>query len=359
MRTAIGFFVSFILVLVAPVATGTGADALALQERVRSVFEGNRKAVVRVKAAYRKPDDADGTPQVTLRVGTGFFVSKEGHVLVSASRAAGADRVWIEYRGEAYATETIGHDRLTNVSVLKLLDPPTQFSIIPIDSAQEKPALGAIAIAIACPLDFGPSPSLGLVAGIDKKLGGKIFPTEYIRTSLSVEAGKGGCPIFDINGRLLGMSVASIPELGGSFILPPAALARVRDDLMFSGHVIHSWMGFQVGERLNIDDTHAVYLSKIIDDAPAAEAGLKEDDLLVSIGGRPIETISDVPGAMFFTRVDQYTPVRVVRDGESLEISVKAVPRPEEASLLGDSDGLEEKAAPPKPSQKSTEARGE
>ncbi len=312
-------------------------DALALQQRIIDVFEQNRDAIVRVKAAYRLPDDdlEDSKTQVTLRVGTGFFISKEGHVLVSASRAAGADRVWVEYKGKDYATEAVGHDRLTNISVLRVMELPEDFSIIHIDTSVERPALGAIAIAIACPLDFEPSPSMGIVTGMDKKLGAKIFPTEYIRTSISVEAGQGGCPILDINGRFVGMSVASIPDLGGSYCLPPDALARVRDDLLFSGHVIHSWMGFEVGELLNTDDSNAVYLSRVLDDAPASEAGLQEGDHLISIAGRPIETVSDVPGAIFFTRANQFTSIKVRRDDVVMEVSVKTLPRPEKDALIG------------------------
>ena len=63
-----------------PVCAGP-ADALALQQRLIEVFEQNKNAVIRVKAAYRGPDEG-GKAQVMLRVGTGFFISKEGHVLV-------------------------------------------------------------------------------------------------------------------------------------------------------------------------------------------------------------------------------------------------------------------------------------
>jgi len=326
---------AFLLAVLTASLGASQSDALALQQRVVEVFEQNRDAVVRVKAAYREPDDPDGTAQVMLRVGTGFFISKEGHVLVSASRAAGADRVWIEFDGKPYAAEAIGHDRLTNISVLRVLNLPENFEIIPIDTSLPRPPLGAIAVAIACPLDFEPSPSMGMVTGMDKKLGGRIFPTEYIRTSISVDAGQGGCPMLDINGRLIGMSVASIPDLGGSYILPPDALARVRDDLLFSGEVIHSWMGFEVGEKLNTDDSNAVYLSRVIDGAPAADAGLQEGDHLISIAGRPIERMSDVPGAIFFTRANQFSSVEVRRGDELIEVSVKALPRPEEDALIG------------------------
>jgi S1-C subfamily serine protease len=325
------------------------ADALALQQRLIDVFEQNKDAVVRVKAAYRGPDEG-GKAQVMLRVGTGFFISREGHVLVSASRAAGANRVWVEYKGKPYATEAIGHDRLTNVSVLRVLELPEDFSIITMDPNVTQPRLGAIAIAITCPLDFEPSPSMGLVTGMDKKLGNKVFPTEYIRTSISVDAGQGGCPILDMNGQFLGMSVASITELNASYCLPVAALARVRDDLLFSGRIIHSWMGFEVAELLGSDSENSVYLSTVIEGAPAHEAGLLEGDRLVSIAGHAINDVSDVPGAVFFTRANQFTSITVKRDGEWMEFSLKTLPRPEQRPIV------ESAAAVPVPTEAATEA---
>ena len=324
---------ALLLGLAALRAHAATADALALQQRVIEVLEQNRDAVVRVKAAYRKPEE-DGKQQITLRVGTGFFVSREGHVLVSASRAAGADRVWIEFRDESYATETVGHDRLTNVSMLRVLEPPDSFAIISVDANGGNVRQGELAIAISTPLDFAPSPSLGMVTGRDKKLGGQIFPTEYIRTSISVEAGRGGCPVLDLNGRFVGMTVASIPDLDASYCLPADALARVRDDLLFEGRVVHSWMGFEVAEDVDSEHPEKVYLSRVIEGAPAAKAGLQKGDRLISINGRDIEEAADVPGAVFFTRANQFAPIRVRRDGEVREVSVKTIPRPEQKPII-------------------------
>ena len=335
-------------------------NALALQQRVIEVFEQNKAAVVRVKAAYAQPEVVDGKAKISLRVGTGFFISKEGHVLVSASRAAGADRVWVEYQGKGYATEPIGHDRLTNISVLRVLTPPENFAIINLDTAVGHPPLGAIAVAITCPLDFDPSPSMGLFTGVDKKLAHQIFPTEYIRTTIPVDAGQGGCPILDINGRFIGMSVASIPDLGGSYCLPVDALVRVRDDLIFAGKIIHSWLGFEVKTQLNELDSDEVILSKVHAGAPAAEAGLRKGDRLLSIGGREIHEVTDVRGAIFFTRANQFTSVKFERDGELREVSVKTLPRPAEVPEIKpdeddgrekDEDAPEEGSTPEESSQ--------
>ena len=310
------------------------ADALALQGRIVQVFEQNKNAIVRVKAAYRQPikeadEKAEDSLNVLVRVGTGFFISKEGHILVSASRAAGASRIWVEYRGKPYAAEPVGHDLLTNISVLRLLQPPEDFSIIPIDTSLPQPPLGSIVVALSCPLDFDPSPSMGIVTGFDKKLGKRIFPTGYLRTSIPVDGGQGGCPMLDINGRFIGMSVASINELSGSYCLPPDAVARVRDDLLFAGHIIHGWMGLEVTAKVDKGDQRNVFLSQLVSEAPAEKAGLQEGDQILAIGGREIADVSDVPSAIFFTRANQFTSVKVRRGEEDLEFSVKTLPRPD------------------------------
>ena len=314
----------------------SSSDALALQQRLVDIFEQNKGAIVRVKAAYRGSGGAVGAADelnVVLRVGTGFFISKEGHVLVSASRAAGAERVWVEYKGKPYATESVGHDRLTNISVLRVLELPEDFTIIPIDTSVPQPELGSLVVAIACPLDFEPSPALGMLTGFDKKLGSRVFPTTYTRTSIPVEGGQGGCPILDINGRFIGMSVAAIAELNGSYALPPDAVARIRDDLLFSGRIIHGWMGLEVKATIDAADENKVFLSRLVEAAPAELAGLEVGDQLLAIGSREIADVSDVPSAIFFTRANQYTPVKVVRDGEELEFSVKTLARPEKNPL--------------------------
>ncbi|MGZ0707694.1 S1C family serine protease [Coraliomargarita sp. W4R53] len=340
MRSCFIWFAALVTAFSAHFASANGAEALALQERLLEVYAQNKGAVVRVKAAYAQ-GEVDGKQQIMLRVGTGFFISKEGHVLVSASRAAGASRVWIEYDGRPYATEAVGHDRLTNISVLRVLEPPEDFSIIKLDASEPLPKVGSIAVAITCPLDFGPTPVMGMFTGIEKKLGNKVFPTSYIRTSIPVDGGQGGCPILDLNGRFIGMSVASIAELNGSFSLPVDALVRVRDDLMFSGHIIHGWMGFEVATQLHDDDSNGVYLSKVIEDAPAAQAGLNEGDRLVSIAGRRIDDVFDVPGAFFFTRANQFTSVEVYRGEELLKLSVKTLPRPEKDPVIAAEAGAE------------------
>ncbi len=316
-------------------ATLTVSAASRLQQRMVEIYNETEPAIVRVKAAFRDTSRSDNErAHVTLRVGTGFFYNREGHVIVNASRAYGADRVWIEYKGQAYAAEPLGHDRLTNISVLRVLEPPDTFGFISLDPGVPRPDIGSLVFTVAHSLDFDASPGFGLITGIENRLGVQIFPTHYLRSTISVEVGEGGCPLLDINGRLIGITVASIPEIGSSYALPTDALIRVRDDIVNFGEMIHSWMGFEVGERDGSRDQYPVFLSKIIADTPAYESGLREGDTLIAIDGRKIGGVADVPGAVFFTRSNQNATVRVEREGEVLEFSVRTLPRPQRDPLL-------------------------
>lgn len=307
---------------------GLHAFDAQFQEAIYSVVEKHESAIVRVKAAFRQ-EPTEGKPsQINLRVGTGFFVSQEGHVLVNASRALGADRIGVEYRGQVYPAEAIGHDTLTNISLIRLLKTPEDFGIVPLALEQPMLPLGSFVVSLACPLDFAVSPNLGIFTGVDKKLGDRIFPTAYYRTSLPIGSGQGGCPIFDRHGQLIGMTIASIPEMNGSYALPVSALARVKEDLLASGRSLRGWIGLEVKENISNTGEHNVFVSELIVDGPAKEGGLKEGDQILSICDVPIHHITDLPTAIFKTHINQLAPIVVRRKDKELNLSIKAVLNP-------------------------------
>ena len=121
------------------------------------------------------------------RVGP-VFITDQGHALVCASRVVGAEQLWVEFQDGRFEVDVIGHDRMTNIAVLKLKKLPTHL----IGSRSPRVSvclnLAHVAFAITCPLDLDPSPVLGLFSGVDKYLWNHVFPTDCIRTSISANA---------------------------------------------------------------------------------------------------------------------------------------------------------------------------
>ena len=301
----------------------------ALQEDLYRLYEMYEPAIVRVKAAFRQQETEDKPSQINLRIGTGFFVSREGHVLVNASRALGAYKIGIEYKGVVYPAEPVGHDPVTNISLLRLINKPEAFGVIPLSFEEQEIALGTFVFSLACPLDFDVSPIFGILSGVDKKLGDSIFPTAYYRTSITIGSGQGGSPVFDVNGRLIGMTIASIPDMNGSYCLPVGALARVKEDLMVGGQSLRGWIGLEVRENISGQKEHNVYISKINESGPAEIAGLKVGDNILSLCDIPIKHISDLPSATFKTYINQLSPIKILREDTVMDFSIKATEAPE------------------------------
>ncbi len=309
-------------------------DPFSLQRRVVELFEENQGAIVRVKAAYDSRNPAE-LPQVII--GSGFFVSREGHVLTNASVALNPDRVWVVHNGIDYAAELIGHDSATNVALLKVAAIPARgFSYLALSDSPALPERGTMVVRIGAPLELDPSPSFGLVSGLEARFGQHIFPCTLVRTTISAGPGDGGAAYLDLNGRLLGIQVGSLVEISSTYVLPARAIRRVRDDLLFSGEVKEAWIGFEVAEEMSVAEGKSIVLRQILPDTPAAEVGMQPDDRLVQIGGYNIHTLDDLRNAMFYTRVGEYVTVRVQRGQEDVDFNLRLIERPQpERSPVG------------------------
>ena len=179
------------------------------------------------------------------------------------------------------------------------------------------------------PLEFDPTPHFGIFAGSESRFGDRFFPCNYIRTSIPAGPGDGGSAYLDLTGRLLGIQVGSLPDVGSSYILPARAALRIRDDILFSGTVTYGWIGFEVEISTSIGEGRRLILSQVFPGSPAEAAGLLEGDVLQRIGDYPVSVLDDLRNAMFYTRVGQYVDVVVERDGASRRFSVKIAARPE------------------------------
>ena len=309
-------------------ARGQDADIFALQRRVVDLFEQNHTAVVRVMAAVEEKDET-GETHVARRVGTGFFISRDGHVVTNANITHQAIRTWVEHDGVEYAADLIGLDLDTNFALLKLMSLPPSFTHLSLTGNPSLPPVGSFVIAMGCPLEFSPSPTLGSVTGHESSFSQRVFPVSYARINIPAHPGEGGSPVIDLSGRLVGMMVASLPEVNSSYVLPAKAMLRVRDDLLFSGKVEYGWVGFELEERRDRHLGRHIVVDQVFEGTPAEKAGILPGDRLVRMGDTPVSRADDVRNANFHHRVGDYMAIRVMREGEPHDFSVRLVSRPD------------------------------
>lgn len=261
-------------------------------------------------------------------------------MLTNASVTYNADRVWLEHAGIPYSVTVVGHDLITNLTVLKVDKRPPDMSFINLTDANEAPAVGTLALGITRELGMPPGPTFGMITGENISYGNRILPAVYLRTDIASDGGEGGSPVFDLNGRFLGIMIAALPEINGSFILPAKAVRRVRDDIIFSGEVSYAWFGIQASQRADLEHGIKVIVDEVVPNSPASDTEIQPGDQIVQIGEFPINSDYDLRNASFFTPAEKHVGITIKRADKELQFSLKTGIRPiappsEDVSLPG------------------------
>ena len=254
---------------------------LTLQQRIIDITKEKKSAVVTVYASFKNKDEKE---KPILLSASGFFISKEGLILTNAKVTAEADRIWIEYDGKVRAAESVGQDLVTNISVIRAPDLQDDFTFINLNFSSELPEIGAILISVARQHGFPPSPTMGLVTGHDTKYMKTRLPTVYIRTNIPSGTGESGSPIFNLNGKLVGISLFNLSDIRSSFILPVKAIKRVINDIIFSGEVKYALFGLFTKINNDLNNPAHLAIDKIVAHSPASKINLKVGDVLLKIG---------------------------------------------------------------------------
>jgi serine protease Do len=292
---------------------------------VKNVFNAKKKAIVRVVCILKQEHGTvdDGTKQILSS--TGFFVSDRAHVVTAASVVRNAQTIWVDYMGTSYAAECIGLDLHTNIAALRLLHPPSEFGIIDISERDRKKLseIGSFVVFMGCRLGMDPSPELGTISGKNIHYGDNAFLTTYLRTNLMFCGGESGAPVFELDGELAGVMVASLPDMASSFILPKRALARVFSEIISNGLVKHAKIGIEVHTEYKLGVGQEIVISKVVAESEADKAGLRVGDTVKKAGIFDVRYKEDLCNALFFCCRDGVLDVVIIRDGKESSFSVK------------------------------------
>ncbi len=284
--------------------------------------------MVRVKAT--KEIVSDGKARRILKMGSGFFVSKDGHV-ITTGLLNDPDRIWIEHNNAYYLAEIMGKDSLCNLSLLKLTDKPKAFSFVSLTDTPKENRIGSMMIALTCALEFEVGPTHGLLQSEEYSFGKKIFPTMMLRCSLGLGPGEVGAPVFDLKGRFVGICHAALPDLRSSFVLPALACQRIRDDLVFSGQVDYGWFGLTTSRKVNDASGFDIVIQNALENSPASKSKLRTGDVIRKIDGKTVKRQGDLANVAFFARPDTIVEFLVSRESKEMKVPVKIEARPQES----------------------------
>jgi len=338
------FRVTRLSLFIASAQIGLAADeaallSFALQDRIQDVYESFHSSIVRIKATKQNSNDEQQSVSRVLKMGTGFIVSKDGHVLTSGLLQE-PERIWIEHDKSFYLAELLGNDSMCNLSLLKIVDANREFSFVSLVDQVSDIKPGSFLIGLSCALEFQVGPTYGLAQSREIAFGKNLFPTSMLRASLPLGPGEVGAPVFDLQGRFVGMGHAALPDLSASFLLPAEACLRVRDGLLFSGAVDYGWFGVTVSRKLNLKNSFEIVVQGTVDGSPASKSSLKVGDVIKKIAGEEVTNRGDLAHAAFFAKPGTVVEFVVFRDGKEVKVPIKVEKRMQ-VSLLSRSDVVE------------------
>jgi putative serine protease PepD len=267
-------------------------------------------------------------------LGSGVVYDDQGHIVTNDHVVAGAKRYTVTLADSAREPASLtGRYTAGDLAVLQLKSgrpPKATFA----DSSKLK--VGQLALAIGNPLGLRSSVTDGIISSLGRTVSegpetGAVIASA-IQTSASINPGNSGGALVDLDGQVVGIpTLAAVdPQLGGGaapgigFAIPSNTVTRIADQLIASGHVTRSGRAFLGVEVATGVTGSGVLVAAVQKNGPAADAGIRPGDRILSIAGKPTPTADDLTVVLADLKPGQTVPVALQRaDGTKTTVDVK------------------------------------
>jgi serine protease DegQ len=320
----------------------TGSFAPAARRAAPAVVSINTS-----KAARRNPNSGDpwfrfffgdqgDEPQAGL--GSGVIVSASGYILTNNHVIEGADAIEVALNdSRRAAAKVIGTDPETDLAVLKIeLDKLPAIVLGNSDALQ----VGDQVLAIGNPFGVGQTVTSGIVSALGRnQLGINTFEN-FIQTDAAINPGNSGGALVDIQGHLMGINTAIYSRSGGSmgigFAIPVSTARLVMDGIVREGQVTRGWIGVEpsdlspeLAETFGIKGaTHGAVITGVLQDGPAARAGIRPGDVIVEVAGQSVDNVAQLLSRVAALKPGEPARLAVLRGAARTELSIVPARRP-------------------------------
>lgn len=313
-------------------------------------IDASRTVTSQVPEAFQSPffreffgDLPESQQRVESGVGSGFIVSTDGIIFTNAHVVDGSDTVQVTLKdGRVVDGTVVGTDPLTDVAVIDI--DADNLPTVPLsDSNQLQP--GEWAIAIGNPLGLDNTVTVGIVSATGRT-SGQIGVTDkrvdFIQTDAAINPGNSGGPLLNERGEVIGMNTAIIQNAQGiGFAIPINDVGRIAEQLVTQGQVDHPYVGIRMvaltdqnraaiaaQTGLNVQDESGILIADVVRNSPADQAGLRQGDILVAVGGQLVTEAGQVQDQVEAAGVGNNLSLQVRRNGrvETISVQPEALP---------------------------------
>jgi serine protease Do len=318
-------------------------------------------SVVKIQVTRYRAEESSNADVVAGKqeaIGSGVIIDPQGYIVTNAHVVQAAQKILVSLQpsGQQSIAEVIAQGytkprEATLVGIFKEGD----LALIKI-SGGKLPALpladydklrqGQVVFAFGSPSGLQNSVSMGVVSSIARQPDPD-SPFLYIQTDAPINPGNSGGPLVNTAGEIVGLNTFILSQSGGNegvgFAVPSLLIKWVWPEIQKRGHVDRTTIGVGLqaitpllSNALKLKASSGVLISDVTTDGPAAMAGVKVNDVLLSIDGRSIESVPALLGFFFEHRGGKEVKVQVLRGSEQLSFNVMPIVAPHDADRLAD-----------------------
>lgn len=258
-------------------------------------------------------------------LGSGMVLDDTGHILTNAHVVENAAEIRVRFHDESeHPARLVGLDPVRDLAVLKVDGASGLVPVVPGDSSRLQ--VGDWVVAIGNPFGLAHTITKGIVSGKGRSelVSDRFGYLDLIQTDAAINQGSSGGPLFDMDGRVVAVNTAINAEGHGiGFAIGWNAVEEALPRLMQGGQVSRSWLGVYVRQDGPDDGEHHVLVDAVVEDSPAARAGLQPGDVLIALDDRPVRNVAEFRLRIASAVAGRDMKIDLERRGLPLQVSAR------------------------------------
>ena len=265
-------------------------------------------------------------------LGSGFIIDSKGIVVTNNHVIQGAEDIVVSVNGsKEYKAKVIGKDPYMDLAVLQI---ESDEKFIPVSFGDsDKARVGDWVIAIGNPYGFGGTVTTGIISSRNRDIGLTRYD-DFIQTDASINVGNSGGPLFDLNGKVVGINTAIIApgrsgSIGIGFAIPSNSASKVIEQLIEFGETKRGWLGVriqlvteEIADVEQLEKPEGALVANVSEGSPAAKGGIKPGDIILEFDGKKVDTMRTLPKLVAQTKVGKRVTVKIWRNQQLISKKV-------------------------------------
>ena len=265
-------------------------------------------------------------------LGSGFIIDSKGIVVTNNHVIQGAEDIVVSVNGsKEYKAKVIGKDPYMDLAVLQI---ESDEKFIPVSFGDsDKARVGDWVIAIGNPYGFGGTVTTGIISSRNRDIGLTRYD-DFIQTDASINVGNSGGPLFDLNGKVVGINTAIIApgrsgSIGIGFAIPSNSASKVIEQLIEFGETKRGWLGVriqlvteEIADVEKLEKPEGALVANVSEGSPAAKGGIKPGDIILEFDGKKVDTMRTLPKLVAQTKVGKRVEVKIWRNQQLISKKV-------------------------------------